>query len=159
MNIIKTRLIRLLALSTLVGLTVLSLQSLGLRYIELPAMMQAAKNAVKIVSDKGNAVILKQNGELKKLHQGVLDQAIEIGADQETIANLQMELMTSRGNESGLSAIVQNQGKAIKELNDGGDRLLKIIATEYMPKDQCVAVKKPDCANKQLNGHDEACGI
>lgn len=152
------KLSRLLALSSLIGLFALSLQSLQLRYIELPGCQQAARNLIKIKVDQGNKIILKMHNNLLQL--AAADKAA-IDASNSENDNLKIALFQSKSDESKDIADVKELATklaatdhALGECNKAGSELVNLVQTQYMPIDQCVAFKKPMC----MNNHDEMKG-
>lgn len=152
------KLTRILSLSALIGLFVLSLQSLQLRYIELPALRQAAKNVIEKKVAEGNAIINKLNDGILKMasEEATLQKNLE--ASDAHVSQLQLSLMTSKGNEQKALAdtkaatdIAVADEIAMKETQDAATAMAKIVQTKFMPVDQCVVFKKPPC----MNGHDE----
>ena len=160
------KLTRLLALSSLIGMFVLSLQSLQLRYIEQPALLAASK----ALFTKQNSQITRANKDLKQLSTGIVNQAVEIASLKDQVDQLQLSLMTSKANESAAGAKQAIAEKAAadallaaQETNDAADGIMAIIHAQYMPIDQCVVVKAPPCMNgtDELTGkvNEDACGI
>jgi hypothetical protein len=164
MNIIKTRLIRLSALSSLLGLTFLSLQSLELRYIELPAWHNGAIKAVQGVVDKANKMNTQLNNEILAVSSNAAKLNGALDEDEKKITTLQMDLLTSKGVAS--KAVADAVEAVVKETQAetdnaetvaAGQALIAIVNKTSMLKKDCVIVKKPPCMHQELSGKESSC--
>lgn len=138
--VLKKKFTRLLYASILTTLTIMSLQSLKLKYIDLPAAHMAAIQLVKETHDKAQAIINDRDSQ---------------------ISNLQVNLLTSKSNEAAAKAAetaakadALEADEANAETSKAADILLKDIKAKYMPVDQCVVFKRETC----INGEDEIKG-
>ena len=182
MTNLKNRLIRLLALSTIIALTALSLQSLQLKYIELPAYHQAGINAVKKVAAERDKIIVQLDQDNLDLVSALNKRNQEL-KDKDLVINIQLSAIqtqkaltaqeTRKVNDlvainainmgkaqevvDQASAIIAQQGQAIMQQEADIQKFLLLVATEYIRRDECVAVKDPPCMNSELNGNPGAC--
>ena len=126
------KLTRILALSSLFGMFVLSIQGLQMRYITYPAHLEAARTLFA-----ANLTTATRAGEdLKQLSGAVMSLAISMGDDEQAIAQDQ--------------TIIADMDRKRRLQSDAAKALMNIMNTTMMNKDQCLVVKNiVPCINGQ----------
>ena len=158
------------ALLIIAGLTVLSLQSLQLKYVELPSYFQSGVEAVRIASENDVKII----NSLEKENLGLVSGLNQINKESQEKDRSIIDLKGQIQNNIGLSSLaaasdkitIDEQKRTITKLTKNfalseasAKDVISIINAQYMRIDQCLVIKVEPCMNGDheiKGGHDDA---